>query len=58
MEILLPKGEPIPFNVEDLRDQEGEPIASAPHAQQTVSLRVPVEIPVGAILMKEVESSR
>ena len=58
VEILLPKGEPIPFNVEDLRDQEGEPIASAPHAQQTVSLRVPVEIPVGAILMKEVESSR
>ena len=58
LEILLPKGEPVLFNVEDLRDQEGEPIASAPHAQQLVSLRVPVEVPEGAILMREVRAPR
>ena len=57
LEILLPQGAPLAFAVKNMLSDEGESIASAPHARQKVSLPVPDELERGIIMMKREEKS-
>ncbi len=53
IDILSTTGESIITNAFDLRNDKNEKIESAPHAQQTVSIKCDFEIPVGSMLRKK-----
>ena len=50
IDILTTNGEVIIIKAEDLRDNEGNPIESAPHAQQIVSIKCDIDIPEGSMI--------
>jgi len=52
VEILTPKGAPIPCYIETLWDNEGNIIESAPHGKQIVKFKVNTCIPIPSILRK------
>ncbi len=49
-ELLTPGSVGAPFWVEDMRDEEGQPIESCPHPQMRFSIRSPFPIKAGDIL--------
>ncbi len=53
IEIMQPGKSYITITAEDMRDEKGQPITVAPHAQQIVSMKAPEEICVGAMLRKK-----
>lgn len=53
IEIMQPGKSYITITAEDMRDEKGQPITVAPHAQQLVSMKAPEEICVGAMLRKK-----
>ena len=50
IDILTTNGDSIIIKAEDLRDDDGNSIESAPHAQQTVSIRCDIDIPVNSMI--------
>ena len=50
LDILTTNGDSIIIKADDLQDDEGTPIESAPHAQQTVSIKCDTEIPENSML--------
>ena len=55
LEIVPPKGAFVPYTVTEMRNEDGETIASAPHAQQIVRMRLPGQFPVMTMLRKRRE---
>ena len=53
IEIMQPEKSYITIKAEDMRDEKGNPISVAPHAQQIVSMNAPEEIAIGAMLRKK-----
>lgn len=53
IEIMQPGKSYITITAEDMRDEKGQPITVAPHAQQLVSMKAPEEICIGAMLRKK-----
>ena len=51
--LLTVKGELLPFTVEQILDENGNPQESAPHAQQKLQVALPKEACEGAILVKK-----
>lgn len=52
LEILVPKGPFIPVQLEELFNEEGQPIDSAPHPQQIVRFKCTQKVPVPSLLRK------
>ncbi len=49
-DIITPKGDPREFVFEDMRDDIGEPIESAPHPQMKYSIKMPFAVKPGDII--------
>lgn len=54
LELLSPNSVGESFVVEDLRTEDGEPVSSAPHPQQRLSLACPLELVPGDLLRRRV----
>ncbi len=50
LELLLPEGAPLRFTAEELRDEEGVPIADTHKAMMPFRMRLPVRAPRGCVL--------
>ena len=55
MEIFCPDGNLLTMVLRDMRDLDGNPIASAPHAQQVFTCAAEQEIPVSSILRRRIQ---
>lgn len=53
LEVLSPEKEPFMIKVEDLRNESGEKIESAPHPMEKVSIKCDKHIETGSIVRKE-----
>ncbi len=53
LEVVIPYHDALFFKAEDLRDGDGNPIDSAPHAQQTLRMNFGKELPPLSLLRKE-----
>lgn len=49
---LPPRGRPFSLTIEDLRDEEGNPVEAAPHPMQRLSVKCSQPIPPGTLLRK------
>lgn len=56
LEIVPPKGDFIPFTVTSMKNEEGEEIDSAPHAQQILKIKLPERYPERTLIRKIRES--
>ncbi len=52
VEILIPHGDFIKTTIEEMWNEDGEAIESAPHPMQIVKFKVPVAVPVPSILRR------
>ena len=52
LDLLTPKGRPIPFPLEEMWAEEGSPIDMAPHPMMRVRLRLPQAVPKYSILRR------
>ncbi|WP_054744074.1 peptidase U32 family protein [Cellulosilyticum ruminicola] len=52
VEILIPQGDFITTTIEEMWNEEGESIESAPHPMQIVKFKVPTAVPVPSILRR------
>ena len=55
LEVLSPKGEPMSFTVEWIRNEDGEYQQAAPHPNQTVFVPCPAELRAGDMLRRREE---
>ncbi len=53
IDILSTNGDSIIMTAEDLRNENGEKIEAAPHAQETVTIKCDTKIPIGSMLRKK-----
>ncbi|MGP1585853.1 MAG: peptidase U32 family protein [Schwartzia sp. (in: firmicutes)] len=52
IEVLSPHGDPFRQSIEEMRDDAGAVIASAPHAQQKIQIKMKQPVMVGSILRR------
>ena len=52
LELLTPQDKPISFRLEEMRDEAGTPIETAPHPMMRVRLRLPHAVPKYSILRR------
>jgi len=55
LETVAPFVKSVSFQVQNLRDAEGNPVESAPHPKQVLRLRLPERLPIMSLLRKERE---
>ncbi len=53
LEIVPPKGDFIPYTVKEMKNEDGENIESAPHAQQIIRMHLPERYPARTMLRKK-----
>ncbi len=53
LELLMPDGSLVPFVLEEMQDEYGQPIDCAPHAQQKFSAKAEQELLVNSLLRKQ-----
>ncbi|MBO5603771.1 MAG: U32 family peptidase C-terminal domain-containing protein, partial [Acidaminococcaceae bacterium] len=54
LEVFCPDGSLRSLTLQDMRDQDGNPITSAPHAQQVFTCRTESEMPSSSILRRRI----
>ena len=58
IEVIGPYKETMFTTIEEMYDEEGNPIESAPHARQIVKLKLGIEVDKDYILRKPIEKMR
>ena len=58
IEVIGPYKETMFTTIEEMYDEEGNPIESAPHARQIVKMKVGLELKENYILRKPIEKTR
>ena len=55
LEILMPNGKVVPLVLQDMLDEEGNPITVAPHAQQHFTCACEVEVLPNSMVRREIK---